>query len=230
MVLHRARSILCAVGVLLVAGVLAAACSSTATRTTTANRSASSSSSSSKQPTTSVATPSSSSPPSSSSSTSSSAPATDTSCSASALSGSVTGTEGGAGVLETTIALRNTGTVTCTLDGYPGLLLLSSSGTQLATDARDGGSLAFESVAPSSVSLAPGGDAYFNIGYSEVPSGGESTCPAATGLEVTPPGATTHLVVAVHMAPCGGGQLHESALFGPGSAGAQTAVPSSASS
>ncbi|MDA8071031.1 MAG: DUF4232 domain-containing protein [Actinomycetota bacterium] len=133
-------------------------------------------------------------------------------------------------MLETTIALRNTGTVTCTLDGYPGLLLLGPGGAQLTTDAHDGGSLAFESVAPSSVSLAPGGAAFFNIGYSEVPSGGESTCPAATGLQVTPPGATSHLVVTVHIAPCGGGQLHESAVFGPGSAGAQTAVPSGASS
>lgn len=229
MVLRGARTLVGTLGVLVMAGMLGAACSST-TSHPAANRPTTSTS---KRPATSgpsASSPTSSAPISSSSSSSSSTSTTDTSCSATELTGSVSGTEGGAGVLETTVLLRNTGTTVCTLDGYPGLLLLGSGGTQLATNARDGGSLAFESVAPSLVSVAPGGDAYFNIGYSEVPSGGEATCPSATGLQVTPPGGTTHLVVPVHMAPCAGGQLHESAVFGPGSAGAQTAVPSTTGS
>jgi len=164
----------------------------------------------------------------SSSSSSSSSSTTTTACAVQTLSGSVTGTEGGAGVLETTIALRNTGSITCTLDGYPGLMLLGAGNAQLATDAVDGGPLAFESVSPSLVSLAKGATAYFNVGFSDVPSGGESSCPSATGLQIIPPGATEHLVVPMQLQPCNGGQLHESAIFGAGSSAMQTTVPSSA--
>jgi hypothetical protein len=49
-------------------------------------------------------------------------------CAASALAGSVQGTEGAAGTIWYTIQLRNTSTRTCTVKGVPGVRLLGANG------------------------------------------------------------------------------------------------------
>ncbi len=155
---------------------------------------------------------------------SSSSSAGTTACTASALSGSVSGTQGGAGVLELTVALRNGGGSTCTLNGYAGLQLVGAGGSQLETTVHQGGPLAFESVAPTTVTLAAGQRAYLNIGFSDVPSGSTTTCPTATTLQLVPPGDSGHLSVPVQIQPCGG-NLVESAVFAAGSPATQTTAP-----
>ena len=40
-----------------------------------------------------------------------------------------------------------------------------------------------------------------------MPVGNETTCPTSASVEVTPPNAFDHLVVAATLAPCGGGTL-----------------------
>jgi hypothetical protein len=73
-------------------------------------------------------------------------------------------------------------------------------------------------MAPTTVTLAMGESVYFNIGYSDVPTGQETSCPTSSSVEVTPPNAYDHLVLAVRMAPCGGGTLVVSPVFpSPGS-------------
>lgn len=155
------------------------------------------------------------------------ASAAGTTCSAAQLAGSVEGEQGGAGTLEVTIALRNTGGTTCTMRGYPGLQLLAASGSPQATSVQPGGPLSFEAVAPATVSLAAGQSASFNVGFTDVPAGGQSSCPTAAAAEVTPPGATDHLRVPLQVQACGG-SLHVSAVFGAGSAGSQTTAPPTA--
>lgn len=210
------------VAALVAAGAAVAACSSTGSHP--AARRASPPPGTTTPPTT-TSTPGVASSGASSGSSGSSA---STTCTASALTGSVSGLQGGAGTLEITLALRNTGSSLCTMSGYAGLQLLGSSGTQLPTTVHQGGPLAFESVAPSPVSLSPGQAAYLNIGYSDVPSGGQTSCATATTLVVTPPGATA-LSVPVQLQACGG-TLDESAVFGAGSPATQTTAPPTASS
>ncbi len=93
----------------------------------------------------------------------------------------------------------------CVLGGYPGLQLLSSSGAALPTKVIRGGHYTFTSMAPTTVTLTTGQSVYFNLGYSDVPVGNETSCPTSSSLEVTPPNSYTHLVVAASLAPCGGG-------------------------
>ena len=153
------------------------------------------------------------------------APAAAKPCPAGVLSGSVAGSSGAAGTIEVTIALRNTGTATCTLGGYPGLQLLDAAGVQLPTHVVRAGSYPFTDFAPSTVTLAAGGTAYVNLGYSDVPSGSETSCPKAASLWVTPPGAYDHLTTTLALAPCAGGTVTVSPVFGPGSPATQTTAP-----
>jgi len=111
------------------------------------------------------------------------------------------------------------------MDGYPSAQLLDASGTELPTHVVSGGNYQFTNFAPSPVQLAPGATAYFNLAYSDVPSGGETTCPTAAQIEVTPPHAVDHGVVAVQLAACGAGTLTVSPVFGSGSPGSQTTAP-----
>ena len=165
---------------------------------------------------------------SASASTTSSHPATSTTaagptrCATSALSGSVVGSSGAAGTIETSVALKSTAPGTCVLGGYPGLQLLGAGGAALPTTVVRKGSYSFTSMAPTTVTVASGQSVYFNIGYSDVPVGSETTCPTSASLEVTPPNAYDHLVVAATLAPCGGGSLTVSPVFASVS---QTAVP-----
>ena len=128
-------------------------------------------------------------------------------CATTALSGSVTGSSGAAGTIETTVALKSTAPAPCVLGGYPGLQLVSSSGALLPTNVVRKGNYSFTAMNPTTLILNPGQSAYFNIGYSDVPVGTEGTCPTSASVQVTPPNAYDHLVVAAAMSPCGGGTM-----------------------
>jgi hypothetical protein len=139
---------------------------------------------------------------------------TATTCQPSQLHIVVYGSAGAAGTIELTFSLTNTSTTTCTMYGYPGMQLLNASGADLSTNVIRGGGLTFESVAPTNVSLAPAQTAYYNLGYSDVPVGGETSCPTASQIEITPPNDTSYAVVPVSgFDACGGGTLHVSAVF-----------------
>jgi hypothetical protein len=199
----------------MVAGCALSACSSPSTTTTTTSASTS----------TSRAAPTTSSTSSSSTSSTSAGPAR---CVTAALSGSVAGSSGAAGTIETTVALKSTASTMCILGGYPGLLLLGSTGAALPTTVVRKGNYSFTSMAPTTVTLAPGQSTYFNIGYSDVPVGSETSCPSSASLEVTPPNATDHLVIAATMAPCGGGTMVVSPVFASTGSDSQTTAPPNA--
>jgi len=158
-------------------------------------------------------------------STTSTTAATTASCPAGSLAGSVVGQSGAAGTIEMTVELRSTATTTCVLGGFPGLQLLDASGAQLPTHVVRGGSYQFTNFAPTTVTLAPGGISYFNLGYSDVPSGAETSCAKATSMWVTPPNAYDHLTLAATLAPCASGTVTVSPVFGPGSTATQTTAP-----
>ena len=122
------------------------------------------------------------------------------------------GVNGAAGTIERTFSLVNTGAAHCTLDGYPGLLLLGHGTAAQPTNVVRGGELTFENIPPSAVRLAPGATAYFNIGYSDV----TPPCSTATAVAVIPPAASTHLTLSVapSILACENGTVHVSAVFG----------------
>jgi Protein of unknown function (DUF4232) len=168
---------------------------------------------------------------SSTTSTSGSAPATSTAatprCPTAGLAGSLAGRAGAAGTIEVTVELANHSTSTCVLVGYPGLRLLGIGGGALPTNVVRKGTYPFTAMAPATVTLPPEGTANFNIGYSDVPAGGETSCPMSASLEVTPPDATDHLVVAAALTPCAGGTMVVSPVFAAGGPGSASTAPAS---
>jgi hypothetical protein len=78
-------------------------------------------------------------------------------CAASALAGSVLGTEGAAGTIYTTIGLRNRSASTCTVQGIPQVRLLSTQGQPVTAPSAPSG------PAGSLVVLRPGQAARFSF-------------------------------------------------------------------
>lgn len=141
------------------------------------------------------------------------------------LSMAVSGSEGAAGTLELTIGMRNASTTACPLDGFPSLQLIDGSGGQIPTHVVQGGTYSFTDVAPAPVTVAAGATAYFNLGYSDVPTAGESTCPTAATMDVFPPHASDSDTVTVQsLVACNGGTVTVSPVFLPGP-GAPTTAP-----
>jgi hypothetical protein len=166
-------------------------------------------------------------------STSTTAPSTTTTtssgppmCTTNALSAAISGSSGAAGTIETTITLKSSSAAPCVLNGYPGLGLVASDGSTLPSNVVRKGNYSFTAMAPTTVTLTAGQSAYFNIGYSDVPVGSETSCPSSASLEVTPPNAFDHLTIPATLAPCGGGTLVVSPVFlSTGSASQTTAPP-----
>jgi len=201
----------------LVAGALLAACSSTSSSPTTTG----------SPPSTGGSTTTRGSPSTSTGGSTTTTAVGPARCATTALTGSVVGSSGAAGTIETTVALKSTGTAPCTLGGYPGMQMLAASGATLPTTVVRRGSYSFTAMAPTTVTLAPGQSAYFNIGYSDVPVGSETSCPTSTSVQVTPPNAFDHLVMAAALAPCGNGTLVVSPMFLSTGANSQTTAPPS---
>jgi hypothetical protein len=116
--------------------------------------------------------------------------------------------------------LTNSSSTTCTLDGYPGMQLLSAQGTSIPTNVErgglGGGASAAANQAPAVVTLAQRQAAAFTLEYEDVPVGGETSCPTSAKAEITPPNDVAFAVVTLRIAPCDGGTVHVSPVFGSG--------------
>jgi hypothetical protein len=123
-----------------------------------------------------------------------------TTCATSALALSVSGPNGAAGSTYETLDLQNTGSVTCTLEGYPGVSYVTgSSGTQVGAGAtRDTTS----SVVL--VTLAPGATATAQLRLIDAGNFDATTCQIipVLGFRVYPPGQTTAGFVAASGQAC----------------------------
>ncbi|HLX87622.1 MAG TPA: DUF4232 domain-containing protein [Acidimicrobiales bacterium] len=144
-------------------------------------------------------------------------------CRAADLALSVEGTEGAAGTIEVTLQFRNISAATCTMNGYPGAQLYDNNGAALATTVVPGGTYNFTNFAPAPTTVAAGGSAYVNFGYSDVPTGA-GACPTAASMWVTPPDAPDHLVVTQNFVVCNG-KVTMSPVFGSTSPEVQTTAP-----
>jgi hypothetical protein len=119
------------------------------------------------------------------------------------------GTDGAAGSIALHFTLTNRSTGTCSLYGYPGLGMLDAAGHALTTTVLRSPSVVVPQIAERLVVLHPGDQARFDAGYSDVDP---QPCLKAANMEVTPPNAYNHLVIAAAIAPCGG-IIHVSPVF-----------------
>jgi hypothetical protein len=231
------------VATVLIATVVLAACSTSATNGSATShggtsRTTSSGSSSTSGPATTVTTTSPASTGSSTSTPGGTGPtttvptgSTTTStlpgnyCGVPDLRAAIEGTEGAAGTIEVTFSFTNTSPSTCVLDGYPGAFLLGSRGAPLPTIVKPGGNLSFLDIQPSTVDIAAGASAYFNLGYSDVVADGEMSCPTSSSIEITPPHDTQQLTLAASIEACDGGLLSISPVFGADSPATSTTAP-----
>jgi Protein of unknown function (DUF4232) len=113
------------------------------------------------------------------------------------------------------LALTNSSSSPCTIDGYPNAQLFNASGQSVSTRVVDRGGQLSSSPGPSKFVLAPNHKAGFTASWGDVNVGSE-TCNSATTIEIGPPGSppSAHLkVTGLYIDICNSGELDVSALM-----------------
>lgn len=120
-----------------------------------------------------------------------------TACTSSQLQAELGPSNAGAGQVYAPLILRNTGSATCELRGFPGVSLLDGSGNQIGEPAtREGGE-------GPTVSLAPGAAASATL-HTTNAGIGPSCDPTSTRIKVFPPDQTAELTFEAQYTACGG--------------------------
>lgn len=116
------------------------------------------------------------------------------------------GEDAGAGRRVATLAARNLGAQACTLTGYADVGLIDAQGTALSEIRADKelGAYFQPGDRPGPVTLAPQGEAFFDIAWSAVPHDEEGACPQAARVRATAPGDTSVFALDLAIQPCGG--------------------------
>jgi hypothetical protein len=117
-------------------------------------------------------------------------------CRAANLSLSYLGSQGAAGHGLLGLALKNTGTVTCSTIGYPGVLFLDKAGKPLSTVPTRTTHDFFGTAPKVALNVAPGATVSFRMGVTHVPAP-NATCATAYALQVIPPNDTSTLRVSL---------------------------------
>ena len=113
-------------------------------------------------------------------------------CATSDLTASLNDPSGAAGSVGYALVLRNSGSVSCTLDGYPGVSYVDSSGMTVGAPAQR------DSVAPVvTVNLAPREAAQATLIETDAHNYPPDSCQltSVAGLRIYPPNQTTSLLV-----------------------------------
>ncbi len=109
-----------------------------------------------------------------------------------------------AGSVALTFSFTNTAATECYLVGYPGLQMLSSSGSSIPTHLTRGSSVSVPPEPVTKVALQPGGSAYFIVGYADATGYSGDSCPSSSSLEVTAPNDYQYLTISAALNPYGG--------------------------
>lgn len=120
------------------------------------------------------------------------------------------------------IAFKNVSKTSCTLRGYPDLQMLDAAAKPITTHLHKGTSYTVQTTPEDMVTLLPGGEALFDLGYSSSTGYGTLKCPTATQEEITPPGSDQPIIVNWQMDPYGGsipklhcGEVTVSSVYAP---------------
>jgi hypothetical protein len=135
-------------------------------------------------------------------------------CATSQLSLSLVDTQGALGHVFAHLALTNSSSSPCTIDGYPNAQLFNASGQSMSTRVADGGGQLSGLPGPSKFVLASNQKAGFTASWGTVNVGGE-TCKSATTIEIGLPGSspTAHLrITGLYTDICNSGELDVSAF------------------
>ena len=118
-------------------------------------------------------------------------------------------------------SLRNISSSTCTLDGFPGMLLLDSNGNALPSHVHWGSIAAYQfpNVPAQLIFLPPQASASFTIAVYDSPFEQHQGCRPSTQVEITPPNNDQHLSIPAQITACGG-DLYVSPVV-PGANGVQ---------
>jgi photosystem II stability/assembly factor-like uncharacterized protein len=84
--------------------------------------------------------------------------------------------------------VKNTGTQTCELDGYPTVQMTGRAKNLIPTLVTFGSDYTLPRIAARAILITPGDRAIFLLGYADETGYGSSKCPIATALRVTLPG------------------------------------------
>ena len=144
-----------------------------------------------------------------------------TSSTAAVASCSIKGTsgqgQGAAGTITGTVVLTNTGSTTCTVNGYPTLALYSGSQAPLTVTMVNGLTVdvsAQANAGPTTVTIAAGGTAQFAYQYSDVPTGAQTSCPQSEAASATlPNGGGSSPTFPLTMSPCNNGTVNVSPVY-----------------
>jgi hypothetical protein len=115
--------------------------------------------------------------------------------------------EGALGHIGQLVSFENVSATTCTLYGYPGLQMLDAGGKPIKTRVLRGIAYTVPLVPERDVSLSPGHEASFDLGYDDGTGYGNERCPTSARVEVTPPNAYEPITVRWRMRPYGGGTI-----------------------
>lgn len=112
-------------------------------------------------------------------------------CPTAQLSAAVSQPSGAAGEIYYSLVLRNTGSTSCSLDGYPGVSFVAGP------DNAQVGASADRLAGPMSlIVLSPGGEAQARLGISDAANFGPGCGLTTTdGLRIYPPNQTAFLIV-----------------------------------
>jgi hypothetical protein len=106
--------------------------------------------------------------------------------------------------------VRNVGSSTCELDGYPTIQMMSASNHPVRTLVTFGQDYTVPFIKPRMTTLKPGATAAFLLGYADSTGYGTVQCPSARTLLITPPGdaAGQYLYLRQHeIQPYGGATI-----------------------
>jgi hypothetical protein len=122
---------------------------------------------------------------------------------------------GAAGTIYSSVKMTNISSEMCVLSGYPGMQLLSAPGSPLPTKVVRGGHFPTTraDVPPAPIQVGPGQVVQFSFSYPDNPVGSETSCPASTKVEITPPNDYTYAVVTAKLSPCDGGTIDVSPVY-----------------
>jgi hypothetical protein len=100
----------------------------------------------------------------------------------------------------------------CTLNGYPGVQVVSSTGQMAGTTAEHKAGFVTRDPGPSPVTLATGAKAWFAISSTGMCDRGTTTAPASSAVLLTPPGNHQRIKVPAVIAYCPHGAVGVSAV------------------
>ncbi len=109
----------------------------------------------------------------------------------------------------TGMAFQNISNKNCTLEGYPIVQMIDTTGKSLPTYVTHFGSFNAPKSPATLVTLAPGAKAKFDLLYEAQTGYGNAVCPTSSKVDFTPPGSTVALPLDLKIQPYGGGTIQK---------------------